>query len=41
LNDVKNPYDNGLPSKKIVKVLKNLNLENILKKNFYDIDYSL
>ena len=41
LNNVKNPYDNGLPSKKIVRVLKNLNLENILKKNFYDIDYSL
>ena len=41
LNDVKNPYDNGLPSKKIVRVLKNLNLKNILKKNFYDIDFSL
>ena len=41
LKDVKNPYDNGMPSKKIVRVLKNLNLENILKKNFYDIDFSL
>jgi GDP/UDP-N,N'-diacetylbacillosamine 2-epimerase (hydrolysing) len=41
LNDVKNPYDNGMPSKKIVRVLKNLNLENIIKKNFYDIDFSL
>ena len=41
LKDVKNPYDNGMPSKKIVRVLKNINLENILKKNFYDIDFSL
>ncbi len=37
LNSVKNPYDKGLTSKKITKVLKNVKIQNILKKNFYDI----
>jgi len=39
LHTVKNPYDNGLPSKKIIKVLKNIKLQNILKKSFYNIDF--
>ena len=39
LHTVKNPYDNGLPSKKIVRVLKNSKLQNILKKSFYNIDF--
>ena len=39
LHTVKNPYDNGLPSKKIVRVLKNIKLQNILKKSFYNIDF--
>ena len=34
-----NPYDNGLASKKILKVLKNFKLKHIIKKNFYDINF--
>ena len=37
LKKTKNPYDSGLPSKKIVKVLKNYKFKDILKKKFYDI----
>jgi len=37
LKDVKNPYGDGLASKKIVKVLKEANLKDVLKKSFYDI----
>ena len=40
LKNVKNPYDNGCASKKIVKVLKTVKLDNILKKNFFDIKFS-
>ncbi|MDY0181601.1 UDP-N-acetylglucosamine 2-epimerase [Aliarcobacter skirrowii] len=32
-----NPYGDGYASKKIVEILKNVNLENILKKSFYDL----
>ena len=32
-----NPYDGGNPSKKMVKILKEIKLEGILKKKFYDI----
>jgi UDP-glucose 4-epimerase len=38
---VKNPYDNGLSSKQIVGVLKNIKIQNILKKSFYNIDFKL
>ncbi len=31
-----NPYGNGCASKKIVEILKSVDLENILKKSFYD-----
>ena len=41
LKENKNPYDSGLSSKKIVKVLKNYKLKNILKKQFYDINFEL
>ena len=37
LKDTINPYDGGYPSKKMVKILKEINLEGILKKRFYDI----
>ncbi|MBT6169347.1 MAG: UDP-N-acetylglucosamine 2-epimerase (hydrolyzing) [Flavobacteriaceae bacterium] len=40
LKNVKNPYDNGCASKKIVKVLKTVKLDNILKKTFFDIKFS-
>lgn len=37
LDRVKNPYDNGLPSKKIINVLKKTEIKNIIKKSFYNI----
>jgi GDP/UDP-N,N'-diacetylbacillosamine 2-epimerase (hydrolysing) len=37
LLDSTNPYGDGCASGKIIKVLKNIDLENILKKSFYDI----
>ena len=41
LKNVKNPYGNGCASQKIVKVLKTVKLDNILKKTFFDIKFSL
>lgn len=38
LKSVKNPYENGLASKKILKVLENIKLKGILEKKFYDLD---
>ncbi len=35
----KNPYGNGESSKKIVEILKNINFDSLLKKNFYDITF--
>ena len=37
LKVVKNPYDNGFSSKKIVRVLNSIKIENILKKSFHNI----
>lgn len=37
LKSVNNPYDNGSTSKKIIEILKNIDLKNILKKSFYDL----
>lgn len=33
-----NPYGDGCASQKIVEVIKNVDLENILKKSFYDLN---
>ncbi|MBL6841445.1 MAG: UDP-N-acetylglucosamine 2-epimerase (hydrolyzing) [Pelagibacterales bacterium] len=42
LKKVKNPYyKNGYPSKKIVKVLKTVQLVNILKKKFFNIKFDI
>jgi len=41
LKDVKNPYDHGCVSKKITKVLKKVKLDEILKKNFFNIKFPL
>jgi GDP/UDP-N,N'-diacetylbacillosamine 2-epimerase (hydrolysing) len=41
LTDVKNPYGDGYASKKIIKILKKVKLQNILKKIFFDIRYLL
>ena len=37
LKDTTNPYDGGNPSKKMLKILKEIKLDGILKKKFYDI----
>ncbi|AII13910.1 GDP-2,4-diacetamido-2,4,6-trideoxy-alpha-D-glucopyranose hydrolase / 2-epimerase [Campylobacter iguaniorum] len=37
LKNTTNPYGNGNASKKIIEVLKKVNLDNILKKKFWDI----
>ncbi|WP_108063713.1 UDP-N-acetylglucosamine 2-epimerase [Poseidonibacter lekithochrous] len=37
LQNVKNPYGNGCASKEIIEVIKNVNLDNILKKSFYQL----
>ena len=37
LKNAINPYDGGNPSKKMVKILKEVELDSILKKKFYDI----
>ena len=37
LKDTINPYGDGCASKKIIDVIKNPNLEDILKKSFYDL----
>ena len=41
LKDIKNPYGHGCASKKIIKVLKIIKLDKILKKKFFDIKFSL
>ena len=37
LDTAQNPYGKGGASKKIVNIIKNFNLNNILKKSFYDL----
>ncbi|MDX4038092.1 UDP-N-acetylglucosamine 2-epimerase [Aliarcobacter skirrowii] len=37
LKTIINPYGDGCASKKIVEILKSVDLENILKKSFYDL----
>lgn len=38
LSESSNPYDHGSASKVIVRTLKKVKLENLIKKNFYDLD---
>jgi len=38
LDNVKNPYGEGGASAKIVSKLEDINLQNLIKKKFYDID---
>jgi GDP/UDP-N,N'-diacetylbacillosamine 2-epimerase (hydrolysing) len=37
LKTVKNPYGEGCVSKEIIKILLNTELNNLLKKKFYDL----
>ncbi len=41
LKIVQNPYGDGMASKKIKDILKKVDLDNILKKKFYDIDFEI
>ena len=41
LKNVVNPYGDGCASKKIIEIIKNVNLANILKKSFYDLKVDL
>ena len=41
LKKVINPYGDGYASKKIIDILKNIKLNDILKKSFYDIDFRI
>tara|TARA_A100001011_G_scaffold398926_2_gene505232 strand:- start:2701 stop:3870 length:1170 start_codon:yes stop_codon:yes gene_type:complete len=41
LENVKNPYGDGYASKKVLNVLKSINLEGILKKKFFNIKFSI
>ena len=38
LQDLKNPYGDGCASEKIIKIIKKIELDNILKKSFYDTE---
>ena len=37
LKGSKNPYGDGIASKKILEIIKSKDLENILKKSFYNL----
>lgn len=41
LKDVKNPYGDGFASEKIITILKTTSLDNILKKTFFDVRFSI
>jgi GDP/UDP-N,N'-diacetylbacillosamine 2-epimerase (hydrolysing) len=41
LKSVKNPFDDGCASKKIVKVLNSISTDDLLKKSFFNVKYSL
>lgn len=41
LKNVKNPYGDGFASEKIITILKTTSLDNILKKTFYDVRFSI
>lgn len=41
LHNIQNPYDCGGGSKEIKKILKKCNLKNIVKKIFYDIEFTI
>lgn len=40
LQNVENPYGDGCASKNILDIIKNINLEGIVQKSFYDIEVS-
>ena len=41
IKQIKNPYKINNASKKILKIIKNINLNNLVKKKFYDLSFVL
>jgi len=41
LKNVQNPYGDGMASKKIINIIKDVNLSNLMKKSFYDLGQTL
>ena len=41
IKNVKNPYGDGCPSRKIIKVLNSISIDNLLKKSFFNVRFSL
>ena len=41
IKNVKSPFGNGGASKKALKIIKNANLNNIIKKRFYNINFKV
>ena len=40
LKIIVNPYGDGYASQKIIEEIKKVDLQNILKKSFYDLSFS-
>ena len=40
LTNTQNPYGDGCASAKIIEVLRNIDLEHLLKKSFFDLEYN-
>jgi GDP/UDP-N,N'-diacetylbacillosamine 2-epimerase (hydrolysing) len=41
LKNIRNPYENKCPSHQIIKVLKTTSMNNILKKPFFNLEFSI
>lgn len=41
LNNVKNPYGDGNTAPKIKEIIKNYNLNNIIKKEFFNLNFDM
>ena len=41
LKNVKNPYGDGHPSQKIIKILNSISIDDLLKKSFFNVKFSL
>ncbi|ARJ49231.1 UDP-N-acetylglucosamine 2-epimerase [Candidatus Pelagibacter sp. RS40] len=41
LKNIKNPYGDGCPSQKIIKILNSISIDDLLKKSFFNVKFSL
>ena len=41
LKNIKNPYGDGCPSQKIIKILNSISTDDLLKKSFFNVKFSL